>query len=159
LLLRLSARPLSPRPGNRKQSHSSHCPLLKRRSALPWARTRRLLCRARYREPSQAVAELGGRQLPERMSRLPLMGKFGGRGGTASAMMLGGWRSVFLTRCQAPASAMARCTQLGSQEKPRPGGGALCAAINVIWSVGCGLVCAYLRAEGTVRMLRSAGIR
>jgi len=141
LLLRLSARPLSPRPGNRKQSHSSHCPLLKRRSALPWARTRWRLCRARYREPSQAVAELGGRQLPERMSWLPLMGKFGGRGGT-SAMMLGGWRSVFLTRNSAMPSACFRHgalhTTWQSGEAETCGGRALrgnqCDLVRWLWS-------------------------
>ena len=38
-------------------------------------------------------------------------------------------------------------------------GVAFYAAINVILSVGCGLVCAYLGAEATVQMIRSAGIR
>lgn len=59
--LRLSARPPLPRPGNRTQSHSLHCPLLKRRSAGPARERAEGRARARCGEPGQSVAR-GRRQ-------------------------------------------------------------------------------------------------
>ena len=134
LRLRLSARPLLPRPGNRTQSHSLHSPLLKRRSAGHARERAEGRARARCSEPGESVAK-GRRQTTVRKDVLITPD------GEVSR------RPVFL-------DCVLRAVELSSLRRLH-----VYAAINVILSVGCGLVCACLHAEENVQMIRSARIR